>query len=318
MDDLKIRSDSVNVEHIMQQIRARIREKRGVDYTEQQIRDLAAAAFERVLDPTGARGGLLEAYRQGRVPAVENYSFEDTTLFDSHRAPLRWIRHLLRPALKLFFNPNPLIQALHVQAGVNERNAESSRLTYELLYTLVLETTRLTVELEALKLRVESATARLDFAERRSRVAESRAPHRTQEAQPAPQGRARGGPVRTPPVQPAQPTQPAQPAQPVLGQAETGAQAGSAAKPQAARDSDQAGSGEARRRKRRRRGRRGGTGRGAGEVVTEGAGGGTDTGGDPAPADDRESPAEPGDRHDEPTGRDAGPGTPPPADREEQ
>jgi hypothetical protein len=315
MDDFKIRSDSVNVEHIMQQIRARIREKRGVDYTEQQIRDLAAAAFERVLDPKGARGGLLEAYRQGRVPAAENYSFEDTTLFNSHRAALRWIRRLLRPALKLFFNPNPLIQALHLQAGLNERNAESSRLTYELLYNLVLETTRLTVEMEALKMRVESATARLDFAERRSRVAESRAPHRTQEAQPTPQGRGRGGPVRTPPVQPAQPTQPAQP---VLGQAATGAQAGSAAKPQAAPDGDQAGSGEARRRKRRRRGRRGGTGRGAGEVVTEGAGGGADTGGDPAPAEDHERPAEPGDRHDEPTGRDAGSGTPPPADREEQ
>ncbi len=315
MDDFKIRSDSVNVEHIMQQIRARIREKRGVDYTEQQVRDLAAAAFERVLDPKGARGGLLDAYRQGRVPAAENYPFEDTTLFDSHRAPLRWIRHLLRPVLKLFFNPNPLIQALHLQAGVNERNAESSRLTYELLYNLVLETTRLTVELEVLKMRVESATARLDFAERRSRVAESRAPHRTQEAQPTPQGRARGGPVRTPPVQPAQPTQPAQP---VLGPAATGDQAGSAAKPQAARDGDQAGSGEARRRKRRRRGRRGGTGRGAGEAATEGAVGGADTGGDPAPADDRERQAEPGDRHDEPTGRDAGSGTPPPAEREEQ
>ena len=168
MDDFKIRSDSVNVEQIMQQIRARIREKRGVDYTEQQIRDLAAAAFERFLDPKGARAGLLEAFRQGRVPPSENYSFEDTTLFDSHRAPLRWIRRLLRPVLKLFFNPNPLIQALHQQSGVNERNAESARMTYELLYNLVLETTRLTVELQALKMRVESAAARLDFAERRS------------------------------------------------------------------------------------------------------------------------------------------------------
>ncbi len=38
MADFNIRSDSVNVEQIMRQIRARIREKRGVDYTEQQIR----------------------------------------------------------------------------------------------------------------------------------------------------------------------------------------------------------------------------------------------------------------------------------------
>ena len=39
MPDFNIRSDSVNVEQIMDQIRARIREKRGVDYTEQQIQE---------------------------------------------------------------------------------------------------------------------------------------------------------------------------------------------------------------------------------------------------------------------------------------
>jgi hypothetical protein len=324
MDDLKIRSDSVNVEHIMQQIRARIREKRGVDYTEQQIRDLAAAAFERFLDPKGERAGLFEAFRQGRVPPGENYPFEDTTLYDSHRAPLRWTRRLLRPVLKLFFNPNPLIQALHRQSGVNERNAESARMTYELLYNLVLETTRLTVELQALKLRVESAAARLDFAERRSRVAESRPPHRAQETQPAPQGRSRGGQMRTPPAQPAPPppqappARPASPTQPAPGQAGPDAPADPAATPQPARDGDQTGGGEARRRKRRRRGRRGGAGRPAGEVAMEGAEGSAGTGGDTAPSDDRERPAAPDGRHDEPSERDAGGETPPPADREEQ
>ena len=325
MDDFKIRSDSVNVEQIMQQIRARIREKRGVDYTEQQIRDLAAAAFERFLDPKGARAGLLEAFRQGRVPPSESYSFEDTTLFDSHRTPLRWIRRLLRPVLKLFFNPNPLIQALHQQSGVNDRNAESARMTYELLYNLVLETTRLTVELQALKMRVESAAARLDFAERRSR-----APHRAPETQPAPQGRSRGGHVRTSPATPAptpppavpavltQPTQPTQPPQPAQGQAGPDAPAGAAARPQPAGDGDQSGGAAARRRKRRRRGRRGGASRSPGDVVTEGAEGSTDTGGDTDPPDDREGPAAPDERHDEPTGRDAGAETPPPADREDQ
>ena len=310
MDDSKIRPDSVNVEHIMQQIRARIREKRGVDYTEQQIRDLAAAAFEGFLDPKGARGGLLDAFRQGRVPPSENYSFEDTTLFDSHRAPLRWIRRLLRPALKLVFNPNPLIQALHQQSRINERNADSARMTYELLYNLVLETTRLTVELQALKMRVESAASRLDFAERRSRVAESRASQRAQEAQPAPHGRSRAAHVRTPPVQPAPPAQgPAGPSLPA---------AGSAGQPPAARDGDQAAGGEARRRKRRRRGRRGGASRGAGEFVTEGAVDGADAGGDAAPTEDREPAAEPAAGHDESPGRDAGAGTPPTADREDQ
>ena len=41
MSDFKIRSDSIDVEQIMRQIRSRIREKRGVDYTEDEIRELA-------------------------------------------------------------------------------------------------------------------------------------------------------------------------------------------------------------------------------------------------------------------------------------
>src|SRR6185503_3720664 len=120
MADFNVRSDSVNVELIMEQIRTRIREKRGVDYTEQQIRELAAVKLEKFLDPRGVRSDLLEQFRQVQrahePPAPPNYAFEAETIFDTHRAPLRWIRRLLRPLLKLFFNPNPLIQALHIQA----------------------------------------------------------------------------------------------------------------------------------------------------------------------------------------------------------
>src|SRR5471032_2834079 len=116
MPDFNVRSDSVNVEQIMEQIRARIREKRGVDYTEQQIRELAAVKLEKFLDPRGVRSELLDQFKT--LPAYEppdlpNYAFEDATLFESHRAPIRWIRKLLAPLLKLLFNPNPLIQALH-------------------------------------------------------------------------------------------------------------------------------------------------------------------------------------------------------------
>src|SRR5712672_1947297 len=49
MSDFNLRSDSVNVEQIMEQIRTRIREKRGVDYTEQQIRP-HAARVEKLLE----------------------------------------------------------------------------------------------------------------------------------------------------------------------------------------------------------------------------------------------------------------------------
>src|SRR5213075_1598733 len=107
MAEFSVRSDSVNVEQIMEQIRARIRDKRGVDYTEEQIRELAAVKLQKFLDPRGVRSDLLEQFRKTQPPyeppELPNYRFEDDTLFDSHRGPLRFIRRLLRPILKLFF-----------------------------------------------------------------------------------------------------------------------------------------------------------------------------------------------------------------------
>src|SRR5262249_53763792 len=188
MPDFNVRSDSVNVEQIMEQIRTRIREKRGVDYTEEQIRELATVKLQKFLDPRGVRSDLLEQFRKTQPPYqppdLPNYAFEDTTLFDSHRAPLRFIRWLLNPILKLFFNPGPLIQALHIQSRVNtmlaEREArlEASRrstesLYYELIHNLVVETTRLGIEVKNLTMRVESMTGRLEFNERRARALES-------------------------------------------------------------------------------------------------------------------------------------------------
>src|SRR5436189_5595086 len=118
MTDFSVRSDNVDVEQIMRQIRARIREKRGVDYTEDQIRELAAVKLEKFLDPRGVRSDLLEQFRKAQPaynpPELPNYAFEDQTIYESTRGPLRWLRKLLNPILKLFFNPNPLIQALHI------------------------------------------------------------------------------------------------------------------------------------------------------------------------------------------------------------
>src|SRR5918995_7525103 len=130
MPEFNVRSDSVNVEQIMEQIRARIREKRGVDYTEDEIRELAAVKLETFLDPRGVRSDLLDQFRRSRasLPPAPNYAFEDSTMFESHRAVLRWIRKLLNPILKLFFNPNPMIQALHIQSALNIRNAKREEL----------------------------------------------------------------------------------------------------------------------------------------------------------------------------------------------
>jgi len=157
MGDFSIRADSVDVEQIMEQIRARIREKRGVDYTEQEIRELATAKLERFLGPDDVPSGLLRHFQEH----TGKKEVEDP-LFESHRAFIRWTRRLLRPVLKLFFNPNALSQTLHAHG----------QLTYEVLHNLVVETTRLSIEVRNLKMRVESLSSRLDFDERRSRALE--------------------------------------------------------------------------------------------------------------------------------------------------
>jgi hypothetical protein len=174
MSDFTVRSDNVDVEQIMQQIRSRIREKRGVDYTEEEIRELASVKLEKFLDPRGVRSDLLEQFRRSKASATgpRNYAFEDETLYETHRGFIRWIRKLLNPILKLFFNPNPLIQALHIQADLNTRREELDALNYEVIHNLVLELTRAGIEVKNLKMRVESMSSRLDFDERRARALE--------------------------------------------------------------------------------------------------------------------------------------------------
>src|SRR4030095_11853610 len=98
MADLPVRSDAVDVEQIMRQIRARIREKRGVDYTEAELQQLAKVKLEKFLDPRGVRSDLVEQFRTHRSvsPAPPNYEFEQDTLFETHRGVLRGLRNLLR------------------------------------------------------------------------------------------------------------------------------------------------------------------------------------------------------------------------------
>jgi hypothetical protein len=227
MSDFSIRADSVNVEEIMRRVRARIREKRGVDYTEEEIQELAAVKLEKFLDPQKVRSELLQHF-QRTATAPPNFAFEDTTLFESHRGIVRVIRRLLGPILKLFFNPNPLVHALHIQSQLNTRNAQHADLSYELMHNLVVELTRVSIEVKNLKMRVESLSSRLDFDERRARALEGAVQYR-------------------PGAVPAEP--PSAPEPPVRDEeGEAGAAGATGAAP-----------GRSRRR-RRRRGRRGGGG----------------------------------------------------------
>jgi len=190
--EFSIRSDSVDVDEIMAQIRARIREKRGVDYTEDELRQLASVKLEKFLDPTRVRSDLVQHYQKARqsggasmlVPPPENYAFDDHLVYGSARGGsgrlISSIRRLLNPVLKLFINPNPIIYVLHRQSLINTHNEEQfvrvervAALNYEVLHNLVVELTRLSIEVKNLKMRVESVSGRLDFSDRRARALES-------------------------------------------------------------------------------------------------------------------------------------------------
>jgi len=239
--------DQIDVEQIMREIRARIAQRQGVELSHQQIDELAARRLEYILDPRAVKPEFLDRLRrtaddaverqETRLPAEPVYEFEGTTLYDSHRAILRFIRRLLNPLLKLFFNPNPLIRALHLQAKLNveaaerdaardRRQAEWNALHYTIVQRLVTEVSRLSLEVQALSARVESLGARVDFADRRVRAVEGTV------HQQRPGGR------------PAEPSAPARPPE-----------AGPSA--EAVPDTGPAEGG--RRRRRRRRGRRGAT-----------------------------------------------------------
>lgn len=257
--------NQVDVEQIMREIRGRIAQRQGIDLSNQQIQDLAARRLESILDPRAIKPSLLEALRRSagaqaqraaeKVPNEPAFSFEDTTIYDSHRGLMRFIRRMLNPLLKLFFNPNPLIRALHLQAKLNveaaERDAERDRrqtewnaLHYEIVQRLVTEVSRATLELQALSLRVESLDAKVEFNERRVRGIEGSVHRARPQAAP-------GRPIEAPVV-----TAPAPDTEPAPGGAPAAAPAEG---PQTSES--------ARRRRRRRRGRRSGMGPGDGQQI---------------------------------------------------
>jgi hypothetical protein len=208
---MQVKAEAVDVEAIMRQIRARIREKRGVDYTEAEVQALAQVKLEQFLDPKGVRSDLVAEFRKRRAvsPPPPNYKFEDSTIYETHRGVLRTIRRVLNPILKLFFNPNTISQALHIQAKANEqfhaqfrKREEMDPLYYELVHNLALEVTRLGVEVHNMKMRVESLSSRVDFDERRNRALEGvvqyRAPRQVRPDRPASQVVAGSAPAAAP------------------------------------------------------------------------------------------------------------------------
>ena len=206
MSDFSIRAPSVDVEEIMRHIKTRISDKRGVDYTEDQIRELAGVKLERFLDPKNVRSDLLKHYRQNKQKDADgvnlvrppipsgSYDVDPDVIYRSSRGIagklLYGLRRLLKPILKLFFNPDMIVHILAIQKSqidwmvdthveLSERfekiakaRVELDALTYEVLNNLVVEMTRLSIDVKNHKMRVESVAARLDFDERRARALE--------------------------------------------------------------------------------------------------------------------------------------------------
>ena len=147
MADLNVRSDSVDVEQIMKQIRTRIREKRGADYTDAELQRLASVKLEQFADPSGLRSDLLVQFQQkGNEPST----------YHRHRGPRRWVLMMLHPLLK----------------RIQKQLMSDLNLYFEIIHNLVIETTRLGIENQNLKMRVESLSSRVEFDERRGRALE--------------------------------------------------------------------------------------------------------------------------------------------------
>src|SRR6188768_3967788 len=147
MPDLHVRSDSVDVEQIMKQIRQRIREKRGADYTDAELQRLASVKLEQFADPSGLRSDLLVQFQQkGNEPST----------YHRHHGPRRWILMLLHPLLK----------------RIQKQLMSDLNLYFEIIHNLVIEVTRLGIETQNLKMRVESLSSRVEFDERRGKALE--------------------------------------------------------------------------------------------------------------------------------------------------
>jgi hypothetical protein len=175
MADSNVRSNPVNVEQIMEQIRSRIREQRDVEYTEQQLQDLAAAQLEKYLDPKKVRSNLLEEFRRLRASsfAAERVqeATDDAAVFQTDSAWLRAFRLVLRPITRLFINTKALATVL-IQSQTEKSRRTRDQLLFELIHNLVVDTTRLGIEVKNLKMRNESLSGRIEFNERRARALE--------------------------------------------------------------------------------------------------------------------------------------------------
>lgn len=164
----EIRSDGLDGERLRADVLNRVEERRRAGlYTEEEIRFIAERELEGVLSGRDVRADLALEFRSR--DAQWNYAFDPETLYRSSRGvagrALEAVRRLLRPVQKLFWNPNPMIAALSRQSDLN-------RFSAHLLHNLVLELTRLSLEVQELRNRNLQLHGRLEALARREKTLE--------------------------------------------------------------------------------------------------------------------------------------------------
>ena len=165
---IEIESKDVDVRKIMADIRERIAEKKRGLYTEEEIREIAERKLEAVLESRQFNSDFLKDFKT--KTEVWNYSFTPETIYRTSRGGvgglLGSIRNALKPIQKLFWNPTPMIAALSRQSDLNVYSVQ-------MLHNLTLELTKLNLEVQELRARLQRTDASLEELRKRERALES-------------------------------------------------------------------------------------------------------------------------------------------------
>jgi hypothetical protein len=170
----EVKAEGVDIERLLADVHNRIEERRTAGlYTDEELRFIAERVLEGVLSGRDLRADLMDEFRAR--DGQWNFSFDEETLYRSSRGAvgraLEAARRVLRPVQKLFWNPNPMISALSRQSDLN-------RFSVHLLHNLVLELTRLNLEVQELRNRNLQMAGRLEALARREKTLEGMVAYR--------------------------------------------------------------------------------------------------------------------------------------------
>ncbi len=169
----EVKAGGMDVLQFLADVYKSIAQRKERLYTDEELRFIAERTLEPVITGRDLRADLLDELRSR--DSQWNFSFEPGTIYHSSRGfagrALETVRRLLRPVQKLFWNPNPMIAALSRQSDLN-------RFSVHLLHNLVLELSRLNLEVQELRSRNLQLAGRLETLERREKTLEGMAVYR--------------------------------------------------------------------------------------------------------------------------------------------